>query len=90
MRKITKGDYDVTDFYGVDEETNTVYFASAERSPLNRDIYAVKLNGKNKRVLTDKIGTNKATFSTSFKYFINILMLTHHIFLVYTMLVVHK
>ncbi len=71
VRKITKGDYDVTDFYGVDEENNIVYYASAERSPLNRDIYAVKLNGKNKRVLTNKIGTNKATFSTSFKYFIN-------------------
>lgn len=71
VRKITKGDYDVTDYYGVDENTNTVYFASAERSALHRDVYAVNLNGKNKRILTNMVGTNKATFSTSFKYFIN-------------------
>jgi len=71
VRKITKGDYDVTDFYGVDETNNTVYFGSAERSPMHRDVYAVQLNGKNKRVLTNKTGTNSATFSTSYKYFIN-------------------
>lgn len=71
VRKITKGDYDVTDFYGVDETNNTVYFGSAERSAMHRDVYAVQLNGRNKRVLTNKTGTNSATFSTSYKYFIN-------------------
>jgi len=71
VRKITKGDYDVTDFYGVDETNNTIYFGSAERSPMHRDVCAVQLNGRNKRVLTNKTGTNSATFSTSYKYFIN-------------------
>jgi len=71
VRKITKGAFDVTDFYGIDEATNTVYFASAERSAMHRDVYAVQLNGKKKRVLTTKTGTNAATFSTSYKYFIN-------------------
>lgn len=71
VRKITKGSYDVTDFYGIDETTNTVYFASAERSAMQRDVYAVQLNGKKKRVLTNKTGTNAATFSTSYQYFIN-------------------
>ena len=71
VRQITKGNYDVTDFYGIDESNNTVYFASSERSPMPRDIYAVQLNGKNKKTLTNKIGTNSATFSTNYKYFIN-------------------
>ena len=71
VRQITKGNYDVTDFYGIDESNNTVYFASSERSPMHRDIYAVQLNGKNKKTLTNKIGTNSATFSTNYKYFIN-------------------
>jgi len=71
VRKITKGDYDVTDFYGIEENTNTVYFASAERSAMHRDVYAVQINGKNKRTLTNRVGTNAATFSNSFKYFIN-------------------
>jgi len=71
VRKITKGDYDITDFYGIDENSNTVYFASAERSPLHRDVYSVQLNGKNKTTLTNKAGTNSATFSSNYKYFIN-------------------
>ena len=71
VRKITKGDYEVTDFYGVDESNNTVYFASAERSAMHRDVYAVQLNGRNKRMLTNQVGTNSATFSSSYKYFIN-------------------
>ena len=71
IRQITKGNYDVTDFYGIDESNNTVYFASSERSPMHRDVYAVQLNGKNKKILTNKIGTNSATFSTNYKYFIN-------------------
>ena len=71
VRQITKGNYDVTDFYGIDESNNTVYFASSERSPMHRDVYAVQLNGKNKKTLTNKIGTNSATFSTNYKYFIN-------------------
>ena len=71
VRQITKGNYDVTDFYGIDESNNTVYFASSERSPMHRDIYAVQLNGKNKKTLNNKTGTNSATFSTNYKYFIN-------------------
>ena len=71
VRQITKGNYDVTDFYGIDESNNTVYFASSERSPMHRDVYAIQLNGKNKKTLTNKIGTNSATFSTNYKYFIN-------------------
>ena len=71
VRKITKGSYDVTDFYGINETTNTVYFASAERSAMQRDVYAVQLNGKKKRILTNKTGTNAATFSSNYQYFIN-------------------
>ncbi len=71
VRQITKGNYDVTDFYGIDESNNTVYFASSERSPMHRDVYAIQLNGKNKKTLTNKIGTNSTTFSTNYKYFIN-------------------
>ena len=71
VRQITKGNFDVTDFYGIDESNNTVYFASSERSPMHRDVYAIQLNGKNKKTLTNKIGTNSATFSSNYRYFIN-------------------
>jgi dipeptidyl-peptidase-4 len=71
VRKLTKGDFDITDFYGVDESNDIVYFASAERSAMQRDIYSIQLNGKRKKVLSNKSGTNSGTFSSNFKFFIN-------------------
>lgn len=71
LRKISKGSYDVTDFYGINEHINVLYYASSERSPMHRDVYSIQLNGKNKTILTTKEGTNSATFSTNFDYFIN-------------------
>jgi dipeptidyl-peptidase-4 len=71
LRKITKGNFDVTDFYGIDENSNTIYFASAEQSPLHRNVYSVQLSGKNKTLLGPKSGTNSANFSANYKYFIN-------------------
>ena len=38
---------------------------------VNRDIYAININGKGKKRLSTKTGTNNATFSKSFAYFIN-------------------
>lgn len=60
--QITKGDFDVIDFKGVDERNNLIYFTSAERGAIYKDVYAIRTNGKNKRRLTEKAGFNDATF----------------------------
>lgn len=67
---VTSGEWDVTDFYGVDSK-GMVYYASAEETPIKRDIYSIRLNGKSKKKLTEKVGWNEAQFSTGMKYFIN-------------------
>ncbi len=69
--QITKGNFDVTELYGIDEKNNKLYFQSAEVSPMERHVYSIGLNGKGKSKLTKKAGTNNADFSTSFAYFIN-------------------
>lgn len=68
-RQLTKGKWDVTEFYGVDEERGIVYYQSAESSPLCRDIYSIDSKGK-KTCLTDGISMNSALFSKSFSYYI--------------------
>lgn len=70
IRQITKGDWVVTKLYGIDEKTGTVYYQSTEKSPLQRDVYAIDLTGKNKKLLSNSPGTNNATFSTNFSYYI--------------------
>lgn len=70
-KQITSGDFDITELYGIDSKNNKIYFQSAEVSPMERHVYSIGINGKGKKKLTDKAGTNNATFSKSFAYFIN-------------------
>ncbi|MEL6864301.1 MAG: S9 family peptidase [Bacteroidota bacterium] len=71
VRQLTKGDYDVTSFYGVDEEEGRVYYQAAEKSPLDREIYAVDMEKGDKKVLAGSAGWNRAQFSSTFDYFVN-------------------
>ncbi len=69
--QITKGDWPVTEYYGINESKGIVYFQSAETTPMDRNVYAINLDGSGKKRLTKKDGTNSADFSNSFTYFIN-------------------
>ncbi|GAA4781704.1 S9 family peptidase [Olivibacter ginsenosidimutans] len=70
VKQLTKGPWEVTRFYGFNEKTQTIYYQSTESSPLQRDVYALTLDGKQKRKLSPNPGTNEATFSTDFSYYI--------------------
>ena len=70
-KQITTGNWEVTAYYGFDEKSGTVYYQSVENGSINRDVYAINSSGKNKKRLTTAVGTNKATFSPNFQYFIN-------------------
>lgn len=70
-RQITKGNWEVTNFYGYDDKNKVLYFQSNEESPLERNIYRVNIWGKSKKKLSKKSGTNSASFNSNFSYFIN-------------------
>jgi dipeptidyl-peptidase-4 len=69
--QVTKGKWEVTNYYGLDEKTNTVFYQSVENGSINRDVYKISLDGKNKVRLSQFTGTNAATFSPNFQYYIN-------------------
>jgi dipeptidyl-peptidase 4 len=69
--QVTKGNWEVTAYYGLDEKTNTVFYQSVENGSINRDVYKIGLDGKNKVRLSQKTGTNKGTFSPNFENYIN-------------------
>ncbi len=71
INQVTKGTWEVTNYYGFNEKANTIYYQSTENGSINRDVYSIQLNGKNKKRLTNKNGTNSASFSADFTYFIN-------------------
>ena len=71
INQVTNGNWEVTNFYNINEKNSTVYYQSVEDGSINRTIYSIKLNGKNKKRLTNATGTNSASFSKNSAYFIN-------------------
>ncbi|ADV48245.1 Dipeptidyl-peptidase IV [Cellulophaga algicola DSM 14237] len=71
MNQITKGSWEVTSYYGYDQDEDRVYYQSTENGSINRGVYSIDSKGKNKRKLAIKDGQNNADFSADFTYFIN-------------------
>ena len=71
INQVTRGDWEVTRFYGFDEKKNRIYYQSVENGSINRAIYSININGKDKKQLSKKEGTNSASFSADFTYYIN-------------------
>jgi dipeptidyl-peptidase-4 len=71
VRQLTKGQWEVTAFYGLDEALGRIYYQAADQSPLQRQIYSINLEGGDKQTLAGKAGWNTAQFSSTFDYFVN-------------------
>lgn len=70
VRQLTNGDWDVIDVLGVDENNGLIYYSSAEPTPMDKDIWAVSLDGKKKVKLNNKTGGNSADFSKTFAWYV--------------------
>lgn len=72
VRQITSGDWEVTNFHGVDEASGTVYFSATAESPLERHLYRTTLNGNEKhRKITEKSGWHEINMSRDHQYYID-------------------
>lgn len=69
MKQLTKGEWEVTDFYGYDPVSRYFYFQSTQDGALNRTLSYVNAKGEVKK-LSEKVGTNSAAFSNNMKYFV--------------------
>ncbi|NND63636.1 MAG: S9 family peptidase [Flavobacteriaceae bacterium] len=71
INQITKGEWEVTNYYGFDPNTGRVYYQSTENGSINRDVYSISNTGRNKVKLSKGDGNNSASFSSDYTYFIN-------------------
>jgi dipeptidyl-peptidase 4 len=71
LRKLTPGEFDVMDFLGLDERTETLYYTSTEVSPLERHFYALSLDGKRKVKLSKESGVHDINISNDFQFYID-------------------
>lgn len=70
-KQITSGSWDVAEFKGINEETGTIYYISAEEGAPYKALYSIHSDGTNKHKISANKGTNDATFSKGMKYYVN-------------------
>ncbi|MEN8226759.1 MAG: S9 family peptidase [Bacteroidota bacterium] len=70
IRPITSGEYDIASFLGYDKKHQRLYYTSYEESSIEKHLFSIKLDGSDKQKLSTKSGTNSASFSTTFNYYI--------------------
>jgi dipeptidyl-peptidase 4 len=71
LNQVTKGNYEVTFVHGFDEQKSLIYFSSTEVSPLNRQLYVVRYDGKKKELVTKEDGRHRIDLSPNGRYFID-------------------
>ena len=70
-KKLTEGNWEVNSVAGVDESKQLVYFTSTEASPLERQLYSIKLNGKDRVRVTQGAGTHSVSMSPTTDYYMD-------------------
>jgi dipeptidyl-peptidase-4 len=71
IRPITSGDWEVRDFYGVDERNGFAYFSATKDSTIAPQVYRIKLDGTGLQRISTGEGAHFASFNPSFTHFID-------------------
>ena len=69
--QVTKGNWEVTEFHGVNSDKMKIFYTSTEDGSINRSLYIQDLNSDIKAKLSSRIGFNESVFSKGMKYYMN-------------------
>src|SRR5205814_8776728 len=70
-KQLTHGPWEVTAIAGVHEASGRVYSQSSEPSPLERQLYSVRLDGAEKRRLSSGAGTHRISMAPECAYYLD-------------------
>ncbi len=71
LNQNTKGEYDVVSIKGIDSKKKMLHYLSCEISPMERNIFSGKFNGKSKKRITTAPGNHRVNMSPKGNYFID-------------------
>jgi dipeptidyl-peptidase-4 len=71
LTQVTKGDWEVTSIAGVDEPKRVIYLSATEKSPLERHLYRVALDGSGLTRITKANGSHGIHFSPDAASFVD-------------------
>jgi len=70
-KRVTEGNWEVTEIVGVDEARQKIYYISTEASPLERQLYSIKLNGKERARVSQGAGTHQISMGPAAEYYLD-------------------
>ena len=70
VRQVTKGNWEVTNYLGYNDQSGKIYYLSTEDSPLERHLYSINVDGTAKTKMSDGEGQNSVNMSRDYKYYI--------------------
>ncbi len=71
LGQVTHGDWSVIEIEGVDSRARTIYYVSTEASPLQRQLYAIRFDGRDQRRLTTEEGRHSINLSPDTRYYLD-------------------
>ncbi|HET6252606.1 MAG TPA: DPP IV N-terminal domain-containing protein [Puia sp.] len=71
INAVTTGNWDLIKVTGIDPDSKTIYYLSAEASPLEQQLYSIRYDGSGKKRLTQEAGYHDIDMSTSTAYYID-------------------
>ena len=69
-KQITKGDWEVTNYYGYNPKTKEVFIQTTQQGSINKVVSKVNINTGKTTLISNSTGTNSANFSQNYNYFI--------------------
>ena len=69
-KQLTKGNWDLTNFYGYSPEQGRLYYQAAKEKSYQRDVYMMELSSGKEIKISSSEGESEANFGKGFKYFV--------------------
>lgn len=69
-KQITKGDWEVTEYYGFNPKTKEVLVQTTEKGSINKVVSKVNIENGKSQIISNQEGNNSASFSGNYNYFI--------------------
>lgn len=69
-KQITKGDWEVTNYYGYNPKSQEVFIQTTQQGSINKVVSKVNINTGKTTLISNSTGTNSANFSQNYNYFI--------------------
>jgi dipeptidyl-peptidase-4 len=69
-KQITKGNWEVTDYYGFNPKSKEIYVQTTEKGSINKVVSKINIENGKSQLISNADGNNSASFSKNYNYFI--------------------